>query len=165
MTRQTVKLLLVDPDKRLLLIHGRDPETTTSHWYPVGGGVEPGESLDEAARREAWEETGLDWLPAGAQVWTRDVTYTYEGQAFDVHEDWLYFAVAHFDPSPAQLSEREGKSILGFRWWTAEELRTTTTLVFPPNLGPLFGKLHERGLPEVPMDIGTQSTSSDPLRS
>jgi 8-oxo-dGTP pyrophosphatase MutT (NUDIX family) len=58
--RQTVQLLLVDPDERLLLLHARDPATGVSHWCPVGGGVEPGESLQEAAAREAWEETGLD---------------------------------------------------------------------------------------------------------
>ena len=159
MPRQTVKLLLVDPDGRLLLIHGRDPATGTSHWYPVGGGVEPGESLDEAAVREAWEETGLDWLPVGARVWTRDVAYVHAGRTYDVHEDWLHCAVANFEPAPARLTDRENESILGFRWWTAEDLRTTTESIFPPDLGAHLTSLQLWGCPVVPIDIGAQPTT------
>lgn len=157
--RQTVKLLLVDPDGRLLLVHGRDPATGTRHWYPVGGGVEAGESLNEAAIREAWEETGFDRLPVGAQVWTRDVTYIHAGRTFDVHEDWLHHAVAHFDPAPARLTDRESESILGFRWWTADELRATRESVFPPDLGTHLSRLQERGCPAVPIDIGAAAST------
>lgn len=160
MPRQTVKLLLVDPHGRLLLVHGRDPVTGTSHWYPVGGGVEPGESPDEAAVREAWEETGLVRLPVGARVWTRDVTYVHAGRTFDVHEDWLHCAVDHVDPEPAGLSDRESESVLGFRWWTVDELRTTTECVFPPDLGTHLGRLQERGFPAVPIDIGVTAPAS-----
>jgi 8-oxo-dGTP pyrophosphatase MutT (NUDIX family) len=159
MPRQTVKLLLVDPDGRLLLVHGRDPATGTRYWYPVGGGVKAGESLNEAADREAWEETGFDRLPVGAQVWTRDVAYTHAGRTFDVHEDWLHHVVAHFDPAPGRLTDRESESILGFRWWTAEELRTTRESVFPPDLGTHLSRLQERGCPAVPIDIWTRAST------
>jgi 8-oxo-dGTP pyrophosphatase MutT (NUDIX family) len=53
--RLAVKLLLLDADDRLLLIHAKDPRAALECWYPVGGGVEPGESLHEAATREAYE--------------------------------------------------------------------------------------------------------------
>ena len=45
---------LVDGDKVLLLRH-----TYMPGWHFPGGGVEPGETAEEAARREAEEETGL----------------------------------------------------------------------------------------------------------
>ena len=45
-----MKLLLLDEDDQLLLIHARDPQTQVECWYPVSGGVEPGETLQEAAR-------------------------------------------------------------------------------------------------------------------
>lgn len=48
------RAVLVDGDKVLLLRH-----TYMPGWHFPGGGVEPGETAEEAARREAEEETGL----------------------------------------------------------------------------------------------------------
>ena len=59
----TVKLVLLDESDRMLLINAADPSSGELHWYPVGGGVEAGESLQEAACREAREEVGLLSLP------------------------------------------------------------------------------------------------------
>ncbi len=149
----TVKLLMLDEYDRVLLIRSTDPTSGAPCWYPVGGGVETGESLQQAARREAHEETGLTTLPVGAPVWTREHTYEYDGRTVDVHEDWLLHKVKHFEPSPAGLTEFEAKTIAGFRWWDAEDLSATTATVFPPRLGELLSALLRDGLPPEPVDI------------
>ena len=154
MPRQTVKLLLVAADDRLLLIRSRDSADGAHHWYPVGGGIEAGESTHEAATREAWEETGLDALPDGDTVWTREAHYEHAGRSYDVHETWLRYRVAHFDPEPARLSDLEQDSIVGFRWWTADELRATRDSIYPPDLGERFARLLVDGCPSAPIDIG-----------
>ncbi|HXH80423.1 NUDIX domain-containing protein [Nocardioides sp.] len=87
MPRLTVKLLLLDEQDRLLLIHSSDPRSGEECWYPVGGGIEPGETTQQAAAREAAEETGLVGLAPGAPVWTRDHTYRYDGREVDVSEE------------------------------------------------------------------------------
>lgn len=49
-----VRVVIVDADRRVLLVrHGY-----TEGWHLPGGGVDRGESLAEAAVREAYEETG-----------------------------------------------------------------------------------------------------------
>ena len=149
----TVKLLLLDEDDRVLLIRSADPRSGAQCWYPVGGGVEPGESLQQAANREAHEETGLTALPVGAPVWTREHTYEYDGRTVEVHEDWLMHRVDHYDPRPVGLTELEARTIAGFRWWGAGELSSTTDTVFPPRLGDLLSGLLREGLPREPVDI------------
>ena len=149
----TVKLLLVDEEERLLLIHSRDPVSGDDCWYPVGGGLEPGETIQQAAIREASEETGLTELPAGDPVWTRDHTYTYIGRDIQVHEDWLLHRVTNFSPAPAALTDYESSSILGFHWWSIAELKTTTETVFPPRLGQRLSTLLRSGIPSTPIDI------------
>lgn len=49
-------VLVLDPQGRLLLLKRADNEC----WGPPGGAVEPGEVVEEAARRESLEETGLE---------------------------------------------------------------------------------------------------------
>jgi 8-oxo-dGTP diphosphatase len=50
--------LVVSDGKVLLIRRGKEPYK--DHWSLPGGGVEPGETLREAVRREVLEETGLE---------------------------------------------------------------------------------------------------------
>ena len=149
----TVKLLLLDEHDRLLLIHSRDRRSGLECWYPVGGAVEPGETVHQAAAREAAEETGHCALPAGAAVWVRDHTYSYDGREVEVHEDWLLHRVEHFDPAPTALSDYERATIRGFRWWPVQDLIATSETVFHPRLGLHLHALLEDGVPSSPLDI------------
>lgn len=51
-----VSVLLIDKENRVLLLHRSD----TKDWGVTGGYMEIGETLEEAARREVREETGLE---------------------------------------------------------------------------------------------------------
>src|SRR6267143_3156215 len=48
--------LIFDEDQRVLLAHRRDIDW----WNLPGGGMEAGETVDEALRREVYEETRLE---------------------------------------------------------------------------------------------------------
>jgi 8-oxo-dGTP pyrophosphatase MutT (NUDIX family) len=48
-------VFLLDREERLLLFHRADNDT----WCPPGGAMELGEKLEDAARREVYEEVGL----------------------------------------------------------------------------------------------------------
>lgn len=51
-------VLIIDKQNRLLLQHRKDNQ----QWGLIGGSMEVGELLEDTARREAYEETGLDLL-------------------------------------------------------------------------------------------------------
>ena len=53
--RMGVRVMMIEKDKVWLVRH-----TYLSGWYMPGGGIKKWESLDQAARREAHEETGAE---------------------------------------------------------------------------------------------------------
>ncbi len=54
--RVAVSALIFDEEGRILLGHRRDIDW----WYLPGGGMEAGETVDEALRREIFEEIGVE---------------------------------------------------------------------------------------------------------
>ena len=54
--RPVARVLLTGPDATLLLLHAEDPVGGKQWWVTPGGGPEPGESFEDAARRELREE-------------------------------------------------------------------------------------------------------------
>ena len=72
--RRAARVLLFDPDQRLLLMKGRlaSAPQAPGEWFTVGGGIEPGETVQEAARREVAEEAGFADAVVGPVVWRRE---------------------------------------------------------------------------------------------
>ena len=55
--RPAARAIVLDPDDRILLVRFQFPHGT--FWATPGGGIEPGETPEEAVRRELAEEAGL----------------------------------------------------------------------------------------------------------
>src|SRR5215469_17862934 len=56
--RRAARVVLLDPRNRVLLMRYDDGPPNGSHWATPGGGLEPGETYEQAALRELAEETG-----------------------------------------------------------------------------------------------------------
>ena len=98
-------VIVMDSSQRVLLLQRAD----TGGWGLPGGFMEPGESLEETARREVREETGLELdeltlmnvfsgsdqyfrYPNGDQVYNVTTVYTATAQHWNFHLDPLEVA-------------------------------------------------------------------------
>lgn len=136
----------MDGTGRVLLLHWRDPVSDRSLWEPPGGGIDPGETPFEAARRELAEETGLPseavldrWVP--------------------VHRDfrWLgthyvkteRFYLARFEDTPEVVPEaftaEENVTYLGFGWFSTREMAGLHDPLEPPDLPEVVSRVIRLG--------------------
>src|ERR1700761_1142979 len=94
-TRSTARVLPVDPGGRVLLLLGRGLlRRGEPFWMSVGGGLERGENLVQAAVRELYEEAGITAEPAalGAAVGTTRIEFPSLGLPTTQYQ--TYFALA-----------------------------------------------------------------------
>jgi 8-oxo-dGTP pyrophosphatase MutT (NUDIX family) len=140
--RPAARVLCLDPRGRVLLLRWRDPVDRTIFWEPPGGGLEPGESPLAAARRELYEETGL---PADA-VLDRSIVvqrdFRWNGGHFQGPETFFLGRVATAEvPGAWGLTGDEEGALLGYSWFTREELATCREPLQPPELPTILDQL------------------------
>jgi 8-oxo-dGTP pyrophosphatase MutT (NUDIX family) len=148
------RALVLDERNRVLLVRFSAPDREI--WLTTGGGVEEGETDEEAVRRELLEEAGLTGFELGPVVWTRTVLQSLEGGRWDGQTERFYLVrTRSFEPVPAlSWQELRVEGMTAVRWWTLDELEAAETLFAPRRLPSLLRDLIERGPPSEPLDVG-----------
>jgi 8-oxo-dGTP pyrophosphatase MutT (NUDIX family) len=147
-------VLLVDDAGRLLLFSVGGEADEPTRWFAVGGGVKPGETHEQAARREVWEETGLSDVTLSPEVWRgQPWIAVWGGVAYEVRQRYFLARVPAFEIDTSGFEDFEKASVTGHRWWTAEELATTTDVLRPAGLPQLVARLLADGPPDQPITV------------
>lgn len=110
-------IVLVCHDGRALL--GRKPDWPPRRYSTIAGFVEPGESLEDAVRREVREETGVG---VGA------VRY-HSSQPWPFPSSLMLGFIAEGDGSTPRMQDDELEDA---RWFTRDEIRSGDVLLPPP---------------------------------
>jgi 8-oxo-dGTP pyrophosphatase MutT (NUDIX family) len=133
-------VILLDEAGRVLLFRGGDPHRPEAGtwWFTPGGGLDDGETVEQAARREVREETGLVITDLGPVVLERTVEFEVEGQCFDQDEVFFRVSVAGFEVDEREWTDLERRLMLEHRWWTRNELAITSETVYPEGLADLL---------------------------
>lgn len=135
--RKTARVLLLDHAGRILLMKGRLPSDPTAPgvWFTVGGGLEPGETVAQAARREILEETGFTDVTLGPALWSGEqVHHDRKGRPVRITETYLVAVCPGGEPSRDAWQALEREFVDDIRWWTSAELAVCPEPVFPPDL-------------------------------
>jgi 8-oxo-dGTP pyrophosphatase MutT (NUDIX family) len=157
MYRPSARIILLDPDDRILLLKIIDDTGVLDEpvlWITPGGGVEPGESLEETARRELWEETGVADLPLGPCVWRRRHVWRWGGHVVDSDEHFFVVRTPHTVIRPVQPNAVY-EIFHEIRWWSIQEIRAAADERFVPRaLADYLEPLLVGQMPSEPLLVG-----------
>lgn len=156
--RKVARVILLDPQDRILLIHGFEPDDPAdTWWFTPGGGIEGDETREEAALRELAEETGITDVELGPVIWQRECSFPFDGRRWE-QDEWYYLArTGQTETSLTGLTGLEQRSVAGLRWWTSAELSAARETVYPTRLAELLRKLLDEGPPSTPMVLAPEN--------
>jgi len=123
--RSTARVLPVDPEGRVLLLHGWDPHhPERPYWFTIGGAAEGAESLRDAAARELYEETRISVDPAqlGEPIAHNTIEFSWGGIHIVQEQTFYAVPVASAQVSLEGLDQWERATTDKYGWLSAEDL-------------------------------------------
>jgi 8-oxo-dGTP pyrophosphatase MutT (NUDIX family) len=156
--RRTSRLIVLDEDSRVLLFKTEDATVNrpnelspSVYWLTPGGSLETGETHDDAARRELWEETGIVVDTPGPWVAICEPVLDWAGEPVQAHDRFYLIRPRTTAVTLEHMTNQERTVYRGHRWWNVEELRASGEPVIPSGLVNLLAQIVAGDVPTAPV--------------
>jgi 8-oxo-dGTP pyrophosphatase MutT (NUDIX family) len=160
--RNSIKVLLLNDNNELLLMSVDDPKTTTVEgkyngrfWDLIGGEIEPGESVQEAAIREVFEETGIakEQIELGPIVWFGEFDLVLAGKPTHLKQKFMVAKTKQKDVSLCNLTEPEQAVVEKLAWFSLEQIINSDEIIYPVVLPDYLPDIISGNYPDQPFEI------------
>jgi 8-oxo-dGTP pyrophosphatase MutT (NUDIX family) len=132
-------------------------ESERELWVTLGGRIEPGESVLFAAERELREETGITDARFGPEVWYGEQVMLIGGVQRCLKETFVLARRTTSTLRDSGWTAEERQAVAELRWWSLDELATTSKAIKPPGLSILLRELLD--------SLGNNSDGAEPVRT
>ncbi len=154
--RPAARVVVLDSSSRIFLMKGSDPmRPENGTWWEIpGGGMEPGEQSEDAARRELYEECGFSDVEVGPCIWTQYVEFDFAMYHFKSDERiHIAYSSTSGEWDPKGLEALEAAAFEDGRWWSIDELLDSEEATLPQRLREFLPEIINGNIPESPIDI------------
>jgi ADP-ribose pyrophosphatase YjhB (NUDIX family) len=137
--RRAGRVIVLDPDDRVLLFRYDDGPPNGSHWCTPGGGLNDGEDYAAGAQRELAEETGWTDVALGEELFERTLIMEYADEIVWQHERFFLGRVPTGRRGLGAVAAMHvSDGIAAWRWWTLAEMDSTSEAIWPSGLADLI---------------------------
>lgn len=160
--RKAVRVILLNNENKLLLmcVEGFDISTTEGKrnerfWCTIGGGIEHDESLEQAALREIYEETGIEPedISVGSAVWYGSVELMLKGKFTRLDETFVVARTKQKDVVLHNPTEDERQVVKHLKWFSLEDIEQSSDVIFPILLPQYLPDILSGKYPLQPIEI------------